>query len=109
MLPHPDQAIVDPAKVRDCLFSPSHPVGRFEARVFFAHGYTQENWEVLRADLLALAGTNDALPGQRGPYGTKYEVSGILRGPSGRDAVFTTVWMVPVGEDIPEFVTAYPG
>ncbi|MFI4884631.1 MAG: DUF6883 domain-containing protein [Steroidobacterales bacterium] len=34
-------------------------------------------------------------------YGRKYEVSGILRGPSGRESVVKTVWMVGHGEDFP--------
>ena len=42
-------------------------------------------------------------------FGQKYEVNGILRGPSGREARVTTVWIVKNGEDFPRFVTVYPG
>ena len=109
MLPYAQHAVVDPAKVRDYLLSVSHPVGRFKATVFFALGYTTENWQVLRDDLLTLAHSARATPGQSGPYGQKFEVSGTLRGPSGRAAKITSVWLLPVGESVPRFITAYPG
>ena len=84
-------------------------MGRFKANVFSALGYSQENWQVLRDDLLALAHTGVAIPGQPSVYGRKYEVSGILVGPSGRHGSFITVWLVPAGQDIAKFVTAFPG
>jgi hypothetical protein len=34
VLPNSERAIVDEAKVRDYLLSPSHPVGRFKAAFF---------------------------------------------------------------------------
>jgi hypothetical protein len=40
-LPNPDRAVVDDAKVRDYLLSPSHPVGRFKAVFFAALGFSQ--------------------------------------------------------------------
>jgi hypothetical protein len=108
MLPNPERAFVAPSKVRDYLLSPSHPVGRFKAAVFAALGYTQENWETLRDDLLAIARTGSAAPGQAGPFGQKFEVGGILVGPSGRSGEFTTVWLVRTGEDFARFITTFP-
>lgn len=101
MLPHCDRAVVDPSKVRDYLLSPAHPIGRFKAVVFAALGYTQDHWDVLQRDLLTMAQTNPATPGQRNPYGQKYEVSGILVGPSGRSGRFVSIWLVPAGEELP--------
>jgi hypothetical protein len=69
MLPNGSSAVVDPAKVRDYLLSPSHPVGRFKSAVFRALGYTQEGWELLRDDLLPLAATAPAVALEAGPYG----------------------------------------
>jgi hypothetical protein len=43
------------------------------------------------------------------PYGRKYEVRGMITGPSGRSADIVTVWIVLHGQDRPRFVTAYPG
>jgi len=109
MLPAVERAHIDPAKIRNYLLSAVHPVGRFKAVVFQALGYTAEEWERLRDALLALARTNDALPGQASAFGRKYEVSGTLRGPSGREAKFTCVWLVPVDDGAPRFITAFPG
>ncbi len=107
-LPNARGATIDPAKVRAYLLSPSHPIGRFKAAVFVALGYSAQNWEVLRDDLLTLARTGSSIAGQPDLYGTKYEVDGILATPSGRAAPFRTVWMVRAGEQLPRFVTAYP-
>ena len=108
MLPFADRAVVDPSKVRDYLLSVGHPIGRFKATVFFALGYSPENWERLRDDLLALARTGDVIPGRATPYGQTYEVSGILTGPSGRSGRFVSVWLLPPGKEQPAFVTVVP-
>ena len=109
MLPAAERAHIDPAKVRDYLLSAVHPVGRFKAVVFQALGYRADGWERLRDDLLALARTTEAVPGQASAFGQKYEVSGTLRGPNGREAKFTCVWLVPVDDGAPRFITAFPG
>ena len=107
-LPNARGATIDPAKVRDYLLSPSHPIGRFKAAVFVALGYSANDWEVLRDDLLTLARTGSAVAGPPDLHGTKFEVDGILATPSGRAARFRTVWIVRAGEQRPRFVTAYP-
>ena len=109
MLPAVERAHIDPAKVRDYLLSPTHPVGRFKAVVFQALGYKAEDWETLRNDLLGLAREQEAVPGQTSTFGQKYEVSGTLRGPNGREAKFTSVWLVTADGEAPRFVTAFPG
>ena len=108
MLPAVERAYIEPTKVRDYLLSSVHPVGRFKAVVFQALGYKPEEWERLRDDLLALARTTAAVPGQASTFGQKYEVSGTLRGPNGREARFTSVWLVPAGHEAPRFITAFP-
>jgi len=109
MLPAAERAYIDPAKVRDYLLSPIHPVGRFKAVIFQSLGYKTDEWEKLRDDLLALARTTEAVPGQTSTFGQKYEVSGTLQGPNGREAKFTCVWLVPVDGEAPRFITAFPG
>jgi hypothetical protein len=108
MLPNSERAFVAPTKLRDYLLSPGHPVGRFKAALFSAYGYTQENWETLRDDLLTIARSGNVSPGQPSAFGEKFEVSGILVGPSGRSSEFVTVWLVRRNEDFPRFVTAFP-
>ena len=109
MLPAVERAHIEPAKVRDYLLSAVHPVGRFKAVVFAALGYKAEDWERLRDDLLTHARTTEAVAGQDSAFGQKYEVSGNLRGPNGREAKFTCVWLVPADDGPPRFITAFPG
>ena len=108
-LPAAERAVIEAAKIRDYLLSTSHPVGRFKTPFFTGLGYTRANWRGLEADLRNLAATGDAQPGQPSPYGQKYEIRGILRGPSGKYSEVLTVWIILVSGDVPQFVTAFPG
>ena len=107
-LPGVEQAIIDPAKVRDYLLSPEHPVGRAKARVFAALGFRQAAWLALHEALLVHAREGAAEPVEAGPHGKKYRVRGILRGPGDRSGAVVAVWIVLPGEAAPRFVTAYP-
>ena len=107
-LPAAEQALIEPAKVRDYLLSREHPVGRFKAVFFESLGYAADAWQLLEADLRALAVAGETTVGNQTKYGQKYEVHGTLSGPSGRAAI-VTVWIVRWGEDAPRFVTAFPG
>ena|SRR6266478_3507879 len=100
-LPGAEHATVDDAKVRDYLLSPEHPVGRFKAVFFGSLGYTRNQWQRLQQDLLELGRSGTAEQGQKSPFGQKYEVRGILEGPSGGRA--------DVVIESPRFVTAFPG
>ena len=108
-LPEAQRAVIAPAKIRNYLLSTSHPVGRFKAPFFAILGYTGANWRRLEQDLLAIAGSGDAERGRDSTYGQKYEIRGILIGPSGRSARVLTVWIILFGSDVPQFVTAFPG
>ncbi len=107
-LPNVDGATVDPAKIRDYLLSTSHPVGRFKAAFFISLGYSVDQWEVLREDILMLARSGTAVPGRPSPRGRKFEVDGTLKGPSGRLVAVRTVWILRSSEQFPRFVTAFP-
>jgi hypothetical protein len=108
-LPAADRALIQPEKLRDYLLSTEHPVGRFKAAFFARLGYSREDWQRLQMDISQIARTGTALERQASTFGRKYEVNGILRGPSGREARVTTVWIVKIGEDYPRLVTVYPG
>jgi hypothetical protein len=82
-LPEAERAVIEPAKIRDYLLSTSHPVGRFKAPFFARLGYTTANWRRLEEDLRNLAISGDAELGRDSPYGQKYEIRGILSGPTG--------------------------
>lgn len=107
-MPGAEYAIVEDAKVRDYLLSTEHPIGRFKAVFFGALGYTRAGWKRLRFDLLQIAQSQEAALGQASQFGQKYEVSGTLRGPSGRSAGVMTVWIILRSEDTPRLVTAFP-
>jgi hypothetical protein len=102
-------ADVDEAKVRDYLLSQSHAVGHAKARFFTALGFSHQRWEELRDTLLEIARTGHASRGMTSVFGQKYYVRSTIRGPSGRVAVVVTVWIVRREENLPRFVTAYPG
>ena len=51
----------------------------------------------------------DGGAGKKTRFGQKYEVRGILEGPSGRRAQVVTAWIVLNDEEVPRFLTALPG
>jgi len=108
-LPAADQALIPAEKLRDYLLSPEHPVGRFKAAFFGRMGYSRQHWQRLQMDILQIARSGTAKERQMSVFGQKYEVSGMLRGPSGREARVTTIRIVKLGEDFPRLVTVYPG
>jgi hypothetical protein len=108
-LPGGDDVDIDPAKVRDYLLSPAHPVGLSKARVFGRLGFVREDWLDLRHHLASLARTGEASLVAANTFGQKYIVVGIIQGPNGRRMAVTTVWIISRGTARPRFVTAYPG
>lgn len=108
-LPLADLAVVDSRKLRDYLLSPDHPVGRHKARFFAALGFWRANADALARRFRAMVRREPAEAIDTGPYGTKYEVRGMLRGPAGREAFVVTVWIVRPSDPRPYLVTAYPG
>ena len=108
-VPGAQDAVIDPVKLHGYLLSRSHPIGRFKAPFFESLGYSASSWRRLDADLRAQHLSQEAVVGRPSPYGQKYEVRATLRGPSGRAAQVVSVWVVLVDEDVPTFVTAYPG
>ena len=107
LLPNPERAVVDPAKIRDYLLAAAHPVGRFKATVFATVGYHAADWATLQTDILATAQADATVLGSS-PFGQKYAVDAILRGPDRRDLAVRVIWLVRRSEDFPRFVTAYP-
>lgn len=107
-LPGAGSAIVDSSKVRDYLLSPTHVVGYTKARFFSRLGFAASRWEELRAQLLELALHADAEVAEATPFGQKYQVRGIIRGPNGRVAGILTIWIIREGEHRPRLVTAIP-
>jgi hypothetical protein len=51
----------------------------------------------------------DAVLRQETSYGRKYEICGRTQGPNHKTKEIVSIWIVPANEDVPRFVTAYPG
>lgn len=107
-LPGVERAFINPAKVRDYLLSPEHPIGRSKAEIFRGMGYSRDNWQQLSADLLKLAQNGEAEPQEATEYGQKYAVDGFLQGPRPRVMNTRTAWIILLEEDFPRFLTAFP-
>jgi hypothetical protein len=109
LLPNAHLAEIDPAKLRGYLLSTEHPLGRFKARFFTALGFSAERWQEFEGALRAQHLTQDAEPGLAGAHGQTFTIRAILSGPAGQSAVVISVWFVRTNENVPRFVTAYPG
>ena len=107
-IPGFENAVIEPAKLRDYVLSEEHPVGRYKAAVFKKLGYARENWKDLEEDIRKQILPGQFEPGETTPFGKKYAVKGILTEPSGAAAPVVTVWIVKRGDEIPTFVTIYP-
>jgi hypothetical protein len=108
-LPNSADAWIDPRKIVEYLLSSSHAVGRFKAGFFVALGFAPGEWQALERALRQQALASDVVQEIPSAYGRKYIVRAEMRGPSGRTAWVTSVWIVRNGEENPRFVTAYPG
>jgi hypothetical protein len=107
-LPYLDRAEISPAKVRDYLLNPEHPVGRAKARFFNTLGFDRSRWAELHAALLAHAALGETQTLPLGQFGQKYLVRGSIQGPTGTVAPLLAVWILADPATGPRFVTAYP-
>jgi len=108
-LPNAERAIVDEVKVRAYLLSAEHPVGRFRTAFFRGLGFTSEDWPLLQSALSTLAMSGEAGLEPASAHGQKFRIRALLQGPSGPSALVVSVWIVRAREDLPRFVTAFPG
>ena len=106
-LPGHDDVEIGRDKVRDYLLSPSHPVGRFKARLLAALGFTRDRPDLLEAELRRIAAGGEVATQEETPFGRKYTVLGVLAGPSGSREV-STVWFQEAGQERVRLVTVRP-
>ncbi|MDX2121659.1 MAG: hypothetical protein SF070_11470 [Gemmatimonadota bacterium] len=107
-LPALERADIPPAKLRDYLLDPEHPVGGAKTRFFVGLGFEQEHWPLLRAAPLGHAAMGEAREMAKGPFGQKYVVRGTIVRPTGRTAPLLAVWLIAGPVVRPRFITAYP-
>lgn len=108
-LPNAAIAVIDVAKLREYLLSPTHAIGQHKAKVFAMLGYSQDRWPELEADLRAQHLVQEVESSSESPYGRKYAIRAILVGPAGVSAEIVSVWIIKNGESVPRLVTAMPG
>ena len=106
-LPGADQVRIDEWKVREYLLSPTHPVGRFKARVFAALGFDATMVEVFVAEVRRIAAAGEVSAVEEIEFGRKYTVPGNLQGPTGSREVLT-VWIQEAGQPQVRLVTVRP-
>ena len=71
-------------------------------------GFTLANPEKLMEALLVLAADGDAEETETGRFGTRYRLSGTLKGPNGKDLPVVTIWMRK-NDERNYFITLMPG
>ena len=107
-LPNHENAIISPEKITGMLLSLTHPARRERAKFFMSLGFSVESWQVLARSLHRHAAYHEVAKVETVASGTQYIIDGILLTPTGKTPLVRSIWLVPNGEDIPHFITAYP-
>ena len=102
----PTDAFIAPEKLTHYLlrWRPEDDKSAFLARA----GYSVENPDRLRQDILMQLLPLDAEFLELTEYGPKYLIRGSLRGPNGLELQVTTIWMTEEASQQTKFITLYP-
>lgn len=88
-----DRAVVDERKFVEYALDPTNERGAHKAYVFSSVlGFTKDNWESLKTEVLNGVAVADAEFVWSEWYGDVYYVDLTITGPSGRTAVVRTTW-----------------
>ena len=101
------RAILDVQKLVDYCLNPTHPRGRHKARVFrHALGIDRQDAAWLRESLLQGLTQTDAVELASDEFGSRWRVDiPIVR--QERRVVVRSVWIVPIRESLPRFVSCW--
>jgi hypothetical protein len=106
-LPNSSNAVVDIAKLRDYVLSPTHEEGKSKARVFLSSlGITAADAPLLRQWLLNAATSADASLGVVDGFGQRYVIDFPAHHKS-RRADIRSAWIIRAGENFPRLITCY--
>jgi hypothetical protein len=106
-LPGADEVRIDEKKVGGYLLSRTHPVGRFNARVFGALGFDEHSVQSFVSELRRIAASGEVVQVEDTEFGRKYTVRGDLKGPAASAQVLT-VWIQEAGQAGVRLVTVRP-
>lgn len=107
-LPNADQAIIAAEKLRDYLLNRSHRRGGSKAKLLYAFGYHDENWERFEQDLREQHLSEPVVQTKQSDYGTRYEIVATVKTPNGRSLRLRSIWQIDTGTDIPRLITIVP-
>lgn len=106
-LPDGEQVVVEDAKLLEYVLNPEHPVGRHHAALFEQLlGITRANYELLKEQLFLAAVSVEVEAGKASPFGEKFEMRVLVRGPLGTRPVLA-VWIREPGPTGPRLITCY--
>jgi len=100
---------IDPRKLTDYALNPASPKGADKAVMFRRHlGFTQDNFQLLLAQIEAQALDAEAVPGFEDRHGQRFQVDLAIMGiePCQQEMV-RTGWIVGPGEDLARLATLY--
>lgn len=107
-LPNHLNAIVPKEKLVDYLLSKTHAIGRFKASYFETIGFSEDNADLLRSELMKIAEFGEIDYCVESSHGVKYIVDGTIETPLGTLVEIRTVWIMENNSLNPRLVTAYP-
>jgi hypothetical protein len=100
-------AVIDLRKLREYSLNPDHPRGAHKARVFAsALGYTFDDAERLREEILRAAVSQEAIKVKDDRYGSHYVVDFDLRS-SSRSVTVRACWLVADAGEIPRLTSCF--
>lgn len=107
-LPNAENAKIKKEKIINYLLSETHPIGKFKAKFFRSLGFNENNADLLSNALLQIALSENVIKISNSKFGVKYIIDGYIKTPRGTSVNIRTVWIIERGDDVPNFVTAYP-
>jgi hypothetical protein len=107
-IPNSDRATIESSKLTDYLLNPEHKRGGAKAKLLIQFGYSQKNWQQLETDIRNCHLNLDVNLVKETAYGTRYEISGHLSTPVGRQLLVRTVWQIDKETDFPRLITLIP-
>lgn len=101
-IPNADKATIADSKITKYLLDPAKP----HYAEFVAVGYSKDDPERLKRDLLEGLSNSGAKAYEANSNGDRSFVSSMMLGVT-RKAKFRTVWQIDEGSNSPRFITAY--